>query len=735
MTVRSQNAPVTTAGIVVNMGPNVVVPVTVTNFVDICAVSITMDYDFSIAQITGISPNVSLPGFTANWTTIPGRIIMGWYGSSGVTLPDFSHLVDISFTGLNAGETALNWMDDGGSCEYAKFDGGAINVLNDSPTGDYYKNGHITHTLYGPVTIAPVITADPNQVICIPITVFQFANIGSISLTLNYNPSILTFQSISSSNIPGTWSLSGQAVIPGRLIVGGYGPGITSIPDGDVLFYACFYYHGGTSALAWYDADGSSCEYADATNLNPFPDTPQNVYYINGMVTGPPNLNGPVTIAGNVVSQGPDLTVPVIVTGFTDIGAVSLTLDYNNSIAQITGISPNVNLPGFTADWNSHPGQIIMGWYGSSGVTLPDYSHIVDISFTGLTAGETALTWSDDGGSCEYARYNGGTLIVLNDSPTGDYYKNGNITHNLNGPVTVAPVCFAAPNQIICLPVRVFQFANIGSISLTLDYDPSVLTFQGINSSAIPGTWSLSGQAVTPGRLIVGGYGPGISSIPDGDVLFNACFYYHGGTSTLNWYDADGSSCEYADATNLNPLPDIPQNVYYINGSITDSPLIANFVADNTTPPRFTTVNFTDLTIGGVTSWEWCFDRPCCVVYVGNTDHHCQHPKVQFTEGGTYTVSLTVNNCCLTDTRVGYNYTSAGVPGIWTGENSSDWNVASNWDNWRLPDNSTDVVIPSTMTGSYWPVYNGDLTIGTQCKSITIDTTSQITITGNLIVH
>jgi hypothetical protein len=200
------------AGFVVNPGPNVVVPVTVTNFVDIGAISLTLNYNVSIAQITSISPNVNLPGFTADWTTNPGRIIMGWYGSSGVTLPDNAHIVDISFTGLVAGETALTWLDNGGSCEYAKFDGGAFNVLPDSPTSEYYKNGYITCNQYGPVTVAPVFSPSaPDQDICIPIKIYQGTDVGAISLTLYYDPSILVFQGINTTTIPNTWSFIGQA--------------------------------------------------------------------------------------------------------------------------------------------------------------------------------------------------------------------------------------------------------------------------------------------------------------------------------------------------------------------------------------------------------------------------------------------------------------------------------------------------------------------------------------------
>lgn len=728
-TMRSQiNAPVTMAGFVVNPGPNVVVPVTVTNFVDIGAISLTLNYNVSIAQITSISPNVNLPGFTADWTTNPGRIIMGWYGSSGVTLPDNAHIVDISFTGLVAGETALTWLDNGGSCEYAKFDGGAFNVLPDSPTSEYYKNGYITCNQYGPVTVAPVFSPSaPDQDICIPIKIYQGTDVGAISLTLYYDPSILVFQGINTTTIPNTWSFIGQAVNPGKLIVGGFGPGI-SFPDGEVLFNACFHYNCGRTTLTWWDANGTDCEYASATTFNPYYDIPQSTYYIDGSLDSR-NL-APVTMAGFVADTGPNVVVPITVKDFADIGAFSLTMDYDPSVAQITGVTPNGNLlPGFTADWTTNPGRIILGWTGSPGVTLPDNSVLADITFGGLVTGGTDLTWIDNGISCQYFKYDGGLMTELCDIPTGDYYKNGHIGFGPYGPVTVVPTLSSPPNQDICIPITVYQCTNIGAISLTLDYDPSVLIFQSINSATV--TWPLSGQAVNPGRLIVGGFGPGIS-LPDGAVLFNACFHYNCGGSALAWWDEDGIACEYADAVNFNPYYDLPQSTYYIDGFMGSTPLTTDFIADNVSPPRDSVVTFTDMSTGNPTSWDWSFDRTS-VVFINSTNAHSRNPQVQFTEGGLYTVTLVAHNAGYSSNKVKVDYIRVGTPGYWTGTISSSWSSPTNWDNWRVPDNLIDVLIPAAAAN--WPIYDGDLTIGVQCKTLTLEAiTSQLTITGDLII-
>jgi len=273
--------------------------------------------------------------------------------------------------------------------------------------------------------------------------------------------------------------------------------------------------------------------------------------------------NAPVTTAPHVLSPGPDVTVPITVSNFTDIGAISLTLDFDISIVAVSAVTANTALTGFSSYWTSTSGRLVMAWYGITGVTLPDNSVLVEIIFTNLTHGSTALTWFDDGISCEYAKYDNGAYNVLNDTPAGDFYKNGSINWQRPAPVTIAPVYPATAGDYICVPFKVVGFSEIGSISLTLDYDPSVLEFQGISTYSIPRSWFFDGQATNPGRLVVGGYGSSLS-LPDSTDLFEACFIFNGGTSPFAWFDADASSSEYADAKTRLPLYNQPQPDSYI---------------------------------------------------------------------------------------------------------------------------------------------------------------------------
>ncbi len=73
------------------------------------------------------------------------------------------------------------------------------------------------------------------------------------------------------------------------------------------------------------------------------------------------------------------------------------------------------------------------------------------------------------------------------------------------------------------------------------------------------------------------------------------------------------------------------------------------------------------------------------------------------------------------------------VPGLWTGEVSGDWMNPSNWSNNAVPASPTQVVIPPG--SSHWPVFSGDLVVGSTCGNIIITGTAQMTVTGSVTLH
>jgi len=150
----AQNAPITTIATISNAVPGTVnVPITVINFSNIGAISLTIDYDYSGVHFVSGTPNSLLPGFAINDNNLGNgkhRIIMGWYSTNGVTLANGSPIMTMHFTYI-AGNDSLNFYDNGPSCEYATPTG---TVLNDIPASTYYINGFICGGVSspGPIT-------------------------------------------------------------------------------------------------------------------------------------------------------------------------------------------------------------------------------------------------------------------------------------------------------------------------------------------------------------------------------------------------------------------------------------------------------------------------------------------------------------------------------------------------------------------------------------------------------
>lgn len=147
-----QNAPVTTLATVGNAQPGQVqVPITVTGFNAIGAISLTFDYAWAGLHFLQGSAHPGLQGFAIgdhNLGNGKHRVTMGWFGT-GTTLPDGSVIMTVTFS-LLSGTTALEFVDNGPSCEYADS---SYNVLNDLPQNTYYIDGTVCCALASPGTI------------------------------------------------------------------------------------------------------------------------------------------------------------------------------------------------------------------------------------------------------------------------------------------------------------------------------------------------------------------------------------------------------------------------------------------------------------------------------------------------------------------------------------------------------------------------------------------------------
>lgn len=297
-----------------------------------------------------------------------------------------------------------------------------------------------------------------------------------------------------------------------------------------------------------------------------------------------------------------------------------------------------------------------------------------------------------------------------------------------NAPVSSLPVKTGCPGSVVSIPVTVTGFSNIGSVSLTFKYNPAVLTFvSASNTAGFPGL--VFGYGI-PGKVVISGFSTNAITYGDNAVLCTFTFNYLGGTSALTWYDT-GSTCEFTDFPNYNTLNDIPYANFYLNGQVGPT-LDVNFTADALFPAINQVVAFSDLTTGDPTSWNWAI-TPESFNYLNGTNPASQNPQVQFTQNGPYKVALSATKGTCTITKTIDNFIHCGINGLWTGLISTDWNTPANWHNYIIPDVSTNVIIPATPLN--WPVYAGDLIIGAQINSLTLQgAASTMTVNGDLFI-
>ncbi|MBP6870424.1 MAG: hypothetical protein KBC43_00325 [Bacteroidales bacterium] len=288
----------------------------------------------------------------------------------------------------------------------------------------------------------------------------------------------------------------------------------------------------------------------------------------------------PVTVAGRVTGATPGdpaVSVPVTVTGFTDIAQFTITLRFDTTKVKFVSSSANPLLPGmainYTPPSGNSFGKLIFSLNNNFNTSLPDSSDMAMLTFKYVN-GTGNLTWAYTFGSvCQYKRLSGGVPVILPDSPKYQFYQNGGISDR-GAPHVYAPVF---PNPVtgpLSLAVNTSGFTGIASFNLSLDYDPAFIVYQNsfTKNPAFDSNFIVGDNPGSNGlrRLVIQWYGSPVT-LADGTEICTLNFSYPSArcdASLLTWYDS-GPTCEFTDAGN-NVLIDLPRLEYYSDGLVTE---------------------------------------------------------------------------------------------------------------------------------------------------------------------
>jgi hypothetical protein len=280
-----------------------------------------------------------------------------------------------------------------------------------------------------------------------------------------------------------------------------------------------------------------------------------------------------------------------------------------------------------------------------------------------------------------------------------------------NAPVTTAAsVMNAVPGQQITIPITTSTFKNIGSVSLSLDYDPNKLQFVSATiNPLLAGNYNIGNTPISidKNRLVMGWYNLNGASLPDNSIIVNYVFTYLSGSPTLQWFE-NGPSCDFTDPL-ANKLNDIPTSSYYINGLVCGAlPGTVTINGPNNVCIGQTGVTYS-VPLDPTINYNWSYSGTGATI-IGTTNA----VQVNFSPSATPgMLTVTASNACSTSTgSKDITLNSLLTPTFTTGPTNVDYRSSGNI-----------YTTQSGKTNYIWEVIGGTITAG----GTTLDNSATIT--------
>ncbi|WP_026231607.1 cohesin domain-containing protein [Neolewinella persica] len=224
-----------------------------------------------------------------------------------------------------------------------------------------------------------------------------------------------------------------------------------------------------------------------------------------------------LNVSDGTAQIGQQVCVPVRVTDFTNIGNISLTVNFDNSVIALASVTANSALAGFGAgNFMTTASTVTVNYTPATPQSLANGEQFFTVCFNVLTGDETDVTITNVS-----ATNGGGTNLTVSTDP--GTINTGGIEPYENFTMVVSNET-AALDAEVCLDVTVFNLRNFAGLQFTIDYDATKLAFVSAT-----GTGELSNLQVSnpdPGILRVVWFDPNLGSndVPDGASILSACF-------------------------------------------------------------------------------------------------------------------------------------------------------------------------------------------------------------------
>lgn len=426
--------------------------------------------------------------------------------------------------------------------------------------------------------------ANAGDNITVDVKVNGFTDIVSVQYSMNWNPAILQFLSVTLPTPPGLPGLSQSSfgltmVGNGSLVLAWYDENVegVTVPDGTVIYSLNFKVLNTNAATISFSGNPAPVEVAHVNGqfLTPI--------FQNGTVNGGGGGGGGGNVEGfaiigsdETVASGSQVCVDVSVNDFDDIVSMQYTMQFDQAKLQFSAIQ-GYNLPDLGPSnfgtTMANQGKLTLSWYdpNAEGITIPDGTVIYQVCFNAIGPNNCNAT----------TQFQFNSSLVPAEIINGDGMEvpfqgiPGNIEICNSGPPSGDNLTFIASQETapngsqVCVKFTVENFDCIVSAQFSIHFNQAVLQYQNVQNFGLPelkpSNFGTSG--VNNGVLGFSWYDETTEgvTVADGTVIFEVCFNVIGNTGQSSQITFDGTPTivEVVDCNDVELTPD------FVSGSVT----------------------------------------------------------------------------------------------------------------------------------------------------------------------
>ena len=555
-----------------NVGETVCVQVSTENFEDIVSMQYSMNWDPTRLQYVGAQNFGNGIMSTANFSdpcssgTCTGDIIVSWDDptTQGVTTADGTILYELCFEVLAAGTNMVSFSNSPRSIEIIGGDSQEELTLNPI-------SGSVSPPVGAPITgFAAIGSSEVGEVgdeVCVKVSTQDFTDIISMQYGITFDNTVLQFERVQGFNLAGLDMNMFNSPNPGELRFAWLDPTIAGItlPDGTIIYEICFtILSAGQTSVNFTALSNHPTEVTDTAGEEiPFNSSAGTVSQSTGNTTGGDtngnttggdtngnttggdtngnttggNTNGDtdctVTAAsfallgsaaeGNV---GDIVCVEIRGQNFTDIVGMQYSMNWDDTALRYD-MAQNFGLVGLSSSsFNNNPTdalRILWSDPDGTGKTVADGVILYEICFEVLSEGSQEISFSGSPTPIEITN-NSFQILPFESCPASISQPTGG-----GDPTTLALIAANQSGQQganICIPISVDGFEDIVSLQYSMAWDPTVLTYTGVQNFDLDGLMAANFNSSMAGSLGLTWVDPNVSGITraNGTVIYEVCF-------------------------------------------------------------------------------------------------------------------------------------------------------------------------------------------------------------------